>query len=902
MSGPAWRRYLRFWGRDAVADLDDELRFHLDSCIQDLVASGMGPAQARAEALRRFGDVERVRARCEAIDHLHERDRRRADMWDALMQDLRYAARTLRRNPGFAAIAVLTLALGIGANTAIFSVVNGVLLRPLPYDEPDRLVRLYTAFRGNGEERYSMSQPEFMDYKGLTQVFENAAAFTGVGMTLTGGCAAGAAAGVASAACEPERVRGVAGTRELLPVLGVLPARGRNFEGEEGRQGMEPVVIVTHDFWQNRFGGDPGLLGRTLTLNGINRRVVGILPPDATFERAEAIIPLYINPDSLTGRSSNYLNGVARLRPGVGVEQAQRELNALTRRLQAEHRNAYPESMGFGATVIAMHDEIVGDIRPALLVLLGAVGLVLLIACANVANLLLARGEARQREMAVRLALGAGRGRMVRQLLTESMVLALLGAAAGVVLAWWGMKTLLAVNPDSIPRVQEIRIDGTVALATLGIAMLTGVVFGLAPAMQLVRSELQSSLKEGTRGGTESGNRHRLGRALVMGEIALAMVVVIGAGLLMRSFWTLRNVDGGFSSAGILAVDLAVPPARYDAVATAEFYRRVVERAGGLPGVQTAAAVDELPPVAGSRNWDIAIDGRPPVPGQAYPSPNIREVTHGYFRALSIPVARGRLFGAEDAANTMPVGILNESAARRIWGDDDPIGQRVRFSREQPWITIVGVARDTRSAGLAEEVPSELYLLHEQMPVIAENARRAMYVVLRTSGDPSTLAAPMRSVIREMDPLLAIVGMRTMDEIVDLSIARPRFTMLLLGVFGAVALTLASIGIYGVMSYAVRRRTREIGIRMALGAKPADVLRLVVGQGMRLALLGLGAGVAAALLATRLMTRLLYGVSATDPLTFVAIALLLAAVALVANWLPARRAIRTDPTTALRAE
>ena len=902
MSGPAWRRYLRFWGRDPSADLDDELRFHLESCVQELVDAGMSPAQAHAEALRRFGDVDGVRARCEAIDHLHERDRRRADMWDALQQDLRYAARTLRRNPGFTAIAVITLALGIGANTAIFSVVNGVLLRPLPYEEPERLVRLFTAFRGNGEERYSMSQPEFMDYKGLTQVFENAAAYTGASMTLTGGCAAGGSAGASTAACEPERVRAVAGTRDLLPVLGIRPARGRNFEGDEGRQGTERVVIVTHEFWQNRFGGDPGLLGRSLTLNGIDRRVVGILPPDATIERAEAIIPIYINPDSLTGRSSNYLSGVARLRRNVSVEQAQRELNALTKRLAVEHRNAYPESMGFGATVIAMHEEIVGDVRPALLVLLGAVGLVLLIACANVANLLLARGEARQREMAVRLALGAGRGRMIRQLLTESTLLALLGAVAGVALAWWGMKTLLAVNPEAIPRIQEIRIDVTVAMATLAIAVVTGILFGLAPAMQLMRAELQSSLKEGTRGGTESGHRHRLGRALVMGEIALAMVVVIGAGLLMRSFWTLRNVDPGFQPSGLLAVDLAIPSARYDVPATMEFYRRLLERAGGLPGVQATATASQLPPVAEGMNWDIAIEGRAQPPGQANPSPNVRVVSRDYFRVLAIPLARGRSFGGEDGATTMPVAIINETTARTVWGGSDPIGQRVRFSRAQPWVTIVGVARDTRSAGLAEEVPMELFLLHEQMPVIASGIQRAMYVVLRTSGDPLALAAPMRRTIKEMDPQLAIVGLRSMTEVVERSIARPRFTMLLLGVFGAVALTLASIGIYGVMSYAVKRRTREIGIRMALGARPADVLRLVVGQGMRLALLGLGVGVVVALLATRLMTRLLYGVSATDPMTFAGIALLLAAVALVANWVPARRAVLTDPTTALRTE
>jgi predicted permease len=896
VSGPAWRRYLRFWSSDSRADLEDELRFHLESRVDEAVAAGMTPDEARAETLRRFGDVERIRRSCQEIDSQLEQERRRADMWQAMMQDLRYALRSLRKSPAFTVVAVLTLALGIGANTAIFSVVNGVLLRPLPYPEPDRLVRVFTSFHGSGTERYAISQPEFMDYKGLTQAFENAAAYTGASLTLTGGC------GSQAGACEPERVRGIAATRDLFPVLGITPARGRNFEGDEGRQGREPVVIVTHELWQNRFGGDPGLLGRSLTLNGIGRRVVGILPSGVELSRAEAFIPIFINPDSMTGRASNYLSAVARLRPGVTVEQAQRELDALTRRSNEQYASTYPASMGYGATVISMREEIVGDVRPALLVLLGTVGLVLLIACANVANLLLARGAARQREIAVRLALGASRGRIMLQLLTESTVLALLGGAAGVLLAWWGMKTLLAVNPEAIPRLEEIRIDGTVGLVTLALALLTGILFGLAPAMQMVRGELQSSLKDGSRGGSESGQRQRLGRALVVGEIALAVVVVIGAALLMRSFWTLRNVDPGFRPENVLAVDLAVPSSRYDAQATTTFYQQLVSRMAALPGVRVAAAASDLPPVSGGNNWDIMIAGQPRAPGQAAPSPNVRSVTRDYFSALSITAVRGRLFGAEDDASSPPVAVINESLARALWPDANPIGQQVRFSSKLPWVTIVGVARDVRSMGLSEPAPAEIFLLHDQMPTAAGGTERAMYVVLRTAVDPVSLAAPARRVVREADPLIAITGIRSMTEMVDLSVARPRFTMLLLGVFGAVAFTLAAIGIYGIMSYAVKRRTREIGIRMALGARPGDVLRLVVGQGMRLALIGLVVGIAGALAATRLMTQLLYGVSATDPLTFAAIAALLAAVALLASWLPARRAIRTDPTLALREE
>jgi predicted permease len=885
---PKWRRYLRFWGNDPAADAEDELSFHIESRIAEYRAMGMSPEQAKDEAMRRFGDLERARTELKAIDHLQEQDRRRADMWEAIRQDLRYAGRALRRNPGFTAIAVLTLALGIGANTAIFSVVQGVLLRPLPYREPDRLVRLFTAFRGSGELRYATSQPEFMDYKGLTPVFENAAAFAGTSLTLTGDG-------------EPQRLRGLVATRDLFPVLGVTPLLGRNFEGEEGRSGLEPVVIVSHDLWQSRFGGDRSLLGRILPLNGVNRRVVGILPPGVTLARAQVIIPHFVNPDSLTGRSSNYLSVVARMRPGVSVERAQLELDALTKRTAVEFSRSYPTSMGYGATVVSMHEELVGDIRQPLLILLGAVGLVLLIACANVANLLLARGEARQQEVAVRMALGASGRRVLRQLLTESTVLAVLGAAGGSMLAWWGMKALLSVNPEAIPRFQEIRLDATVGVVTLVLAVATGVLFGFAPAMQLVRSELQSSLREGSR-GSESGHRHRLGRSLVTAEVALAVVVVIGAALLLRSFRELRLSDPGFRPDHLLAIDLSVPPSRYNPEATTAFYRQLVEQMGAIPGVRVAAAGTDVPPVAGGYNWDIEIDGRARAPGASAPSPNMRAVTRDYFRAMTIPIAAGRGFEAEDHAASAPVAILNETSARAWWPDANPVGQRVRFDRNLPWITIIGVARDAKSQGVREPVPPEIFMLHEQLPSAAGGTERTMYVLLKTSVDPMTLATSARRVVRQLDPQLAITNIRTMEQLLDFSIARQRFMMLLLGVFGVVALVLAAIGIYGIMSYSVKRRTREIGIRVALGGSPSDVLWLVVGQGMRLAIVGLILGIVAALATTGLMRDLLFGVTPTDPVTFVSIGTLLIGIAFIACWLPARRAVRTDPTTALRTE
>jgi putative ABC transport system permease protein len=889
MTVPTWRRYLRFWENDPRADAEDELSFHIDSRIEEFVAMGMSPEDAKAEAMRRFGDLERARARLQEIVRLQEQDRKRADMWDALRQDLRYAGRALRRNPGFTLVAVLTLALGIGANTAIFSVVNGILLRPLPYAEPDRLVRVFTAFLGSGVRRYAVSQPEFMDYKGLTQVFENAAAFSGASLTLTGDG-------------EPERLRGMATTRDFFPVLGITPLLGRNFEEQEGRAGVEPVVMLTHELWQNRFGGDRSLLGRVLELNGRSRRVVGILPPNVTVNRAQVFIPIFINPDSLTGRATNYLSTVARLRPGVSVEQAQRELVALTKRKTEEFKGAYPASMGYSAAVVSMHQELIGDIKPPLVILLGAVVLVLLIACANVANLLLARGEARQQEIAVRLALGASSRRIIRQLLTESTVLALLGAAAGAVLAWWGMKALLSVNPEAIPRFQEIRLDATVGVVTLVLAIATGLLFGFAPAMHLVRSELQSSLREGGRGGSESGQRQRLGRSLVMVEVALAVVVVIGAALLLKSFGELRTTDPGFRADHMLAVDLSLPLARYDNAATTSFYQRLVEQMRALPGVRLAAASSDMPPVAGGNNWDIEIDGRARAPGASAPSPNVRAVTHDYFRAMMIPLAGGRGFGAEDHAASAPVALLNETAARRWWPEANPVGQRLRFDRQLPWVTIVGVARDTKSNGVREPVPPELYVLHEQLPAAGGGTERTMYVLLKTSVDPATLTQPARAAVRQLDPQLAITNVRTVEQLLDFSIAQQRFLMLLLAVFGVVALSLAAIGIYGIMSYAVKRRTREIGIRIALGGAPRDVLWLVVGQGMRLAAIGLALGLGAALAATPLMAGLLFGVQPRDPMTFFGIGLLLTSVALGATWVPARRAVRTDPNVALRTE
>jgi putative ABC transport system permease protein len=866
--------------RDAlIDDIEAELGSHLQLLIDESIARGMSPAEARSAALVRFGNV--AHARDNAFDV-------RGGGWlEAMWQDLRYGARGLLKNPGFAAAAILTLTLGIGANTAIFSVVNGVLLKPLPWPEPDRLARLFTSFRGSGIERYAVSQPEFMDYKGLAHIFGNAAAYMGAGLTLTGDG-------------EPERVRGIAVTRDFFPVLGVA-LQGRNFEGEDGRQGVEPVVIVSHEFWRDRLGRDPGVLGRSLVLNGVSRRVIGIVPSGAAYDRSEAFIPLFINPAAMTGRANNYLSVIARLQPGATMEQARREMDALTGRLNAQYSNVYPASMGFGAAVIPMHEEIVGEVRPALMILLGSVALVLLIACANVANLLLARGEARQQEIAVRVAVGASTGRILRQLLTESLMLSILGGAGGMALAWWGTRSLLAINPGAIPRLELIGMDGGVWLATFGVSLTTAFLFGLAPAIQMARRDTHAAMKDGTRGGG-GGTGQRLGRALVAAEVALAVVVLIGAALLVRSYHTLQNVATGFDPEHVLAVDLSIPGSRYDPGQAADFYRKLVDGAAALPGVRVAAAASELPPVAAGNNWDLYAEGHDLPPGQAAPSPETRAVTRDYFRALGIPIARGRSFEEGDTQTSIPVAVINETAARAIWQGEDPIGRRARFSEKQPWITIVGVARDVRSMGLAEPAPIEIYVLHDQLVTVAGGTQRAMYLLLRTEGDPAALAPAARRLVRDQDPLLAITAIRTMPEVIRLSMARPRFTMLLLALFAAVALALAAIGIYGIIAYGVRRRTREFGIRMALGARPGDVLRLVMAQGMRLSLLGIVLGAAGAFTVTRLMASLLFGVSARDPLVFGAIGALIVAVAMIASWMPARRAVLVNPTIALRGE
>jgi putative ABC transport system permease protein len=890
---PAWRRYLRFWGPDPAADVDDELRFHLESHVEMLVREGMTPDAARAEALRRFGDVHRVKRAVRAMDERHVRADHRAAAWDALRRDVSYGVRSLRRTPAFTAIAVLTLTLGIGANTAIFSIIEGVLLSPLPYAQPERLVQVYTRFSGFGFDRGNLSEPEFLDFQRDARSFEHLAAYTSRGYGLTG-------------EGEPERVRAIRATASLFAVLAVPAARGRVFLPEEDAPAHDQVVVLTDGLWRRRFGADPAVVGRTLTLDGRQRTIIGIMPAKFWFADADLFVPLAINRDTLTGRSAHYLQAVGRLEAGVPPAQANAEVATIATQLTAAYAANYPDKLGFGASVVGMRDAWVGDTRPALFVLAGAVGLVLLIACANVANLLLARGEGRQRELAVRAALGAPRSRIVRQLLTESLLLALVGATLGLLLAPVGVNALLALNPDGLPFVRRIAVDGPVLAVALVLTLTTGLLFGVMPALQASRADVQSVLKEGGR-GSAGGRRGQQTRAvLVAGQVALAVVVVTGAGLLLKSFWRLQRVDPGFDTSSTLAFDLRLPPARYVSDSQAiGFFGTLVERLAALPGVEDAAAATTLPLGGSTSNWDIEIEGRPETAEEAPVSPNFQIVAGDYFRTMRIPVRQGRAFLPSDDGRATPVVLINETLARQQWPGRGPLGVRFRVRGSTPpfpWMTVIGVVADSRQQSLREEPRGEYFVPLAQSTTSAGGAWAGMTMIARTRTDPAALVAPVRRTTWGLDPDLALANVRTLRELVSRSVAQPRFTTLLVLIFGAVALVIAAIGIYGVVAYSVSRRTREVGVRLALGALPSDVVRLIVSQGMAVAGAGIVVGVAGALVVTRAISRLLYGVSPTDPWTFAAIALLLTFVAALAAYLPARRVTRIEPTLALRGD
>jgi len=806
--------------------------------------------------------------------------------------DLRYALRQLTKSPAFTTVAVVTLALGIGANTAIFSVIDAVLLRPLPYADPGRLVTIDHFYPSLNNLKAGVSVPGFRDYGGQAQLFSASAVETGWVPSLTG-------------RGEPARVFGGQVSGRHFEVLGVAPALGRVLRPDEAAAGHDKVVVLSNGFWQRIFGGRDDAIGQRLVLDGESYEVVGVMPPsfrDEWSRQAEFWAPLAL-PDSLyadSRRTNEYLVFTARLKPGVTTNQAQADLHALASRLKKDYPNNYSPDWDLLLATVA--DRTSGPLRSSLLLLLGAVGFVLLIACANVANLQLARAAARSREIAVRLALGASSRDLLRLLLTESVVLSLVGGAVGLLLALWGVPALVAINSNGLPPGSEIGLDARVLGYTLLLSALTGVLFGLAPALQLARTNLQSTLKEGGRGSAGDRGGQRLRRGLVIGTVSLALTLLAGAGLLIRSFAALSQVNPGFRPDHLLTLNVSLPSARYpNDTATLAFYDRLIPAVSAVPGVAAVGGTSVMP---FSNNWStgsFSVEGYTAPKGAPGPWGDIRLVTPGFQTALGMPLLKGRFLNARDIASAPKVAVVDQELADRYWKDQDPIGKRITFNDPAhdsivDWIQVVGVVGHTMHEGLDAPRRVQVYLPETQLTFSTLN------LAIRTTGDPMAAAGAVRAAINGLDPDLPVTNVRTMDQLIEASTGQRRFAMLLLGLFSGIALLLASVGLYGVMSYTVTQRAPELGVRMALGAGARDVLRLVLGQGMRLALLGVGIGLLAALAVTRLLRSMLFGVSATDPLTYLGISLLLLGVTLVACWLPAHRATRVDPVVVLRAD
>ncbi|HKP86340.1 MAG TPA: ABC transporter permease [Blastocatellia bacterium] len=818
---------------------------------------------------------------------------------EKLFQDLRYGIRVLAKSPGLAFVAIITLALGIGANTAIFSVVNAVLLRPLPYEHPERLALVWETNPKIqiGFDLLPASAGSFTDWRNQSQSFEDLSLVSGTAFNLTG-------------TTVPEKLTGASVSASFFKLLGVEPAVGRTFTEEEDRAGANRVVVISHSLWQSRWAGDPDIVGKTLTLDNNSYTVIGIMPkgfnyPKATdlpsyFQlppRTELWTPMALTNELSINRGNHNYGVLARLKPGVTIEQAQSEMTAISQ--DAEQK--YPIAAGWGAKVVSLEEQSIGDIRLILLVLLGAVGFVLLIACANVANLLLARATSRQKEIAIRTALGASRLQIIRQLLTESMLLALLGGGFGILMAVWGIDALLALSPGNLPRIDEVNIDVAVIGFTFASSLLTGVIFGLAPAVQVSKTNLHEFLKEGARGSTGGGRANRVRSLLVVSEIALSLILLIGAGLMIRSFVRLMNVNPGFNPQNVLTMQIFLPQSKYsqDRDRTA-FFKQVINRVEALPGVETAGAITHLPLSGMEESGNFSIEGRDSeASAAALTTADIRAISPNYFRTMGIPIMMGRDFTEADSEQSAPVAIISESMAARYFPGEDPIGKRIKRGSavaNYNWPTIVGVAADVKHSALEKQSRPHLYFPYLQSPF------GYMVIVARTSTNPESLATAASKAVWAVDKDQPVSNVKTMDHYLSEAVASRRFYMTLLGVFASVAMVLAAVGIYGVMSYSITQRTHEIGIRMALGAAERDVLKLVVGQAMLLAAVGVGIGMIASFALTRVLSSFLYGVTATDPLTFLAVSALLAGVALGACLVPARRAMKVDPMVALRYE
>ena len=805
---------------------------------------------------------------------------------DSLRTDIQYALRSLSKRPTFTLIAVITLALGIGANTAIFSAINALLLKPLPFPELDRVVAIWDKVPSRGVTRNEVTVANYLDWQSQSQSFDQLALHRWWSANLTG-------------IDSPERIQGFLITANFFDALGMKPIMGRNFSAEENQPGKDAVAIISHSLWQRRFGGDPNIIGKTITVNSIVRTVIGVMPERFNYPKgSEVYAPLAMTPELMRSRGDHSYYVVGRLKPGVSIESAQAELDGISARLEQQ----YPDTnKGWGAAVYPIVADTVRGYDTALWVMMGAVGFVLLIACANVANLMLARASGRQKEIALRAALGASRWRIVRQLLTESVIVALAGGVIGILVGFWGIDALRASNPGDAARFApgwyQLGINLPVLVFTFALAIFSGIVFGLFPALQVSKPNLNDSLKEGSR--QTSGSSHRMRSSLVVFEVALSLVLLVGAGLLARSFLSLLRTDPGFDPENVLTMNLVLPTAKYrDRPSRAAFYQDLVQRVKSTPGVQSAAVVNYIPLGGANSSDSYLVEGEPePAAGDEHLG-RYRVSTPDYFQTMGVSVVRGRGFTEQDKAGGAPVVVVNETLARKHWPDQEAIGKRIRFYGpvdQNPWMEIVGVVKDVKHE-LTLTVTPEYYLPHAQDPW------NAMVLVARTTVDPASLAPLLRQQVWSIDKDQPVYGVKTMHEVRSVSVAMYSFSSVMLAIFAGVALLLASVGIYGVMAFAVTQRTQEIGIRMALGARAVDVLKLIVRHGMKLALLGIAIGLAGSWALTRFIEGLLVGVESTDLLTFSVVPLCLLVAALIACYLPARRATKVDPLEALRYE
>ena len=871
-------------------EIVEELSQHMEDQYEQSLSRGAGQEEAYQATLRALTEndvlareLKRVERRVahEPVALGNEKAKWLGDLW----LDLRYGLRMLAKNPGFTIVAVIALALGIGANSAIFSVVNTVLLRPLPYKNPEQLVMVWEENSKQGFPKDTPAAANYVDWRDQNHVFASIAAIADISFNLTG-------------IGDPERIDGLRVSTSLFSLLGVEPRLGRAFRPEEDKPGANQVVMMSYGLWQRRFGADPGIIGKPISLNGKSFIVVGVMPRGFQFPQNNQLwIPMAFDAKEAGNRGAHYLQVVARIKSGTTLEQAQAEMTTIAARLAQQ----YPATnTSIGAVVTPLHEQVVGKIRPALLVLLGAVAFVLLIACANVANLLLARAAVRQKEIALRLALGASRSRLIRQFLTESVLLASLGGAVGLLLSLAGLNVLKGFIPPNISQAGNITIDGKVLMFTVLVSLATGLIFGLAPALQAAHFNLNDTLKESGRDSDAGSRGNRIRGLLVISEVAVSFILLIGAGLLINSFVRLRNVDPGFRAANVLTMRIVLPEVRYpDRKGRARFYDELIRRVEALPGVTSAAVVTDVPLTNSGNSVGVSIEGRADPAPDRVPIVITRMISPNYFKTMGIPLLKGRELNQEDKADSSPVAVISETTARVFWPGEDPLGKRMKVgvgpNNDNQWFSVVGVVRDVRNDELGIESKPQMYLPHAQNEFFDPRA-----LVVRTNVDPLSLALTVRRTVWEIDKDQPVSDISSMEQVVAESVARQCFSMLLLGVFAGLALVLAAVGIYGVMSYAVAQRTHEIGIRMALGAQRTDVLKLTIGQGLRLVVSGVLIGLAAAFALTRVMASLLFGISPTDSTTFITISLVLIGVAALASYIPALRATRVDPMFALR--